>query len=108
MARPRRHLRRYLQLTLPALYLYAVHECVDKYLLSQRVVKPSLLITAATTALTPLFAHHFVVQQDLGLAGAAYAYVAVQVRGGAWRREPGVGGVGCSGTWGWPAPPTPT
>ncbi|KAL6750422.1 MATE efflux family protein [Haematococcus lacustris] len=69
---------RYLQLTLPALYLYTIHECVDKYLLSQGVVRPALAITAASTALTPVFAWWFVAHQGLGLEGAAWAYVAVQ------------------------------
>lgn len=55
-----------------------------RYLLSQRVVKPSLAITAVSTALTPLFAAYFVVQQGLGLEGAGYAYCAVQVGGGTW------------------------
>ena len=38
-----------------------------------------MIITTASTALTPLFAWWFVAQQGLGLEGAAYSYVAVQV-----------------------------
>lgn len=43
------------------------------------MVKPSLVITAISTALTPLFAAFFVVHKRMGLEGAGYAYCAVQV-----------------------------
>ncbi|KAG2451395.1 hypothetical protein HYH02_003996 [Chlamydomonas schloesseri] len=70
---------RYLVLTLPALYSYMVFDCVDKHLLAQGVVAPGVAITAAATALTPLYCWYFVNHLDLGLDGAAYAYVASQL-----------------------------
>ncbi|KAG2485830.1 hypothetical protein HYH03_015413 [Edaphochlamys debaryana] len=69
---------RYLQLTLPALYSYMVFDCVDKHLLAQNVVTPGVAITAVSTGLTPLFCWYFVNHLNLGLEGAAYAYVASQ------------------------------
>lgn len=53
---------RYLLLTLPALYSYMVFDCVDKHLLAQGVVTPGVAITAAATALTPLYCWYFVNQ----------------------------------------------
>ncbi|KAG2445740.1 hypothetical protein HXX76_000346 [Chlamydomonas incerta] len=70
---------RYLLLTLPALYSYMVFDCVDKHLLAQGVVTPGVAITAAATALTPLYCWYFVNHLNLGLDGAAYAYVCSQL-----------------------------
>ncbi|PNW75024.1 hypothetical protein CHLRE_12g499700v5 [Chlamydomonas reinhardtii] len=70
---------RYLLLTLPALYSYMVFDCVDKHLLAQGVVTPGVAITAAATALTPLYCWYFVNHLDMGLDGAAYAYVCSQL-----------------------------
>ena len=50
-------MHRYMCLSLPALYLHVLHECLDKYLLAQRVVKPGVIITIATTMLMPVFCY---------------------------------------------------
>ncbi|KXZ41992.1 hypothetical protein GPECTOR_228g509 [Gonium pectorale] len=70
---------RYLHLTLPGLYAYMVFDCVDKHLLAQGVTAPGVAITAASTAVTPLYCWFFVNHLELGLDGAAYAYVASQL-----------------------------
>jgi hypothetical protein len=69
---------RYLQLTLPALYSYMLWDCIDKHLLAQGVATPGVVITAVSTALTPLYCMWFVNHLHLGLDGAAYAYDCVQ------------------------------
>ena len=48
---------RYMRLSLPALYLHVLHECLEKFLLAQRVVQPGVVITAITTALTPMYCY---------------------------------------------------
>lgn len=69
----------YLSIVTPALLLYSVHDCVDRYLISQGVVKPSLIIASMCSALTPLLSWYFVSYTDQGLEGAGYAYCGVQV-----------------------------
>jgi len=62
----------------PALLLYSIHDCIDRYLISQGVVKPSLIVATICSGLAPLFAWYFVSHLDLGLTGAGYAYTSVQ------------------------------
>lgn len=46
---------RYLALITPCLYLSALSECIRKYLMAQTVVHPTLVATAVTTLLCPLY-----------------------------------------------------
>lgn len=50
-------LLRYLLLTLPALYLHSVHECMGRFLLAQGIVAPGVVISAITAAMTPVFCY---------------------------------------------------
>ena len=47
-------------LSLPALCLHIIHECLDKYLLAQRLVQPGVIITTITTALTPVYCYFLI------------------------------------------------
>ncbi|MEW5304049.1 MAG: hypothetical protein WDW36_006684 [Sanguina aurantia] len=69
---------RYLLLTLPALYLHSVHECMGRFLLAQGIVAPGVVISAITAAVTPVFCYVLVYKLEMQLDGAAYAYVATQ------------------------------
>ncbi|KAF5841993.1 MATE efflux family protein [Dunaliella salina] len=68
----------YLHIVTPALLLYSIHDCVDRYLISQGVVNPSLIVASICSGVAPLFAWFFVSHLDLGLEGAGYAYTSVQ------------------------------
>ncbi|MEW5311442.1 MAG: hypothetical protein WDW38_003157 [Sanguina aurantia] len=69
---------RYLLLTLPALYLHSVHECMGRFLLAQGIVAPGVVISAITAAVTSVFCYVLVYKLEMQLDGAAYAYVATQ------------------------------
>ncbi|GLC44103.1 hypothetical protein PLESTB_000929000 [Pleodorina starrii] len=69
---------RYLQLSLPALYSNMVFRCIDKHLLAQGVVTPGVAITAASTAMTPVYCWFFINHLGLQLDGAAYAFCCSQ------------------------------
>lgn len=68
----------YLHIVTPALLLYSIHDCIDRYLISQDIVKPSLVVASVCSALTPILSWYFVSHLDLGLEGAGYAYTSVQ------------------------------
>lgn len=70
---------RYLYLCIPCLFLTTTMECIRKYLQSQRAVKPAMAVAAAVLAASPLFFWLFVEQCQMGLDGAAYAFIACQV-----------------------------
>ena len=72
-------LRRYLHIVTPALLLYSIHDCIDRFLISQSVVRPSLTIASLCSSLTPLLSWLFISKQGMGLEGAGYAYLSVQV-----------------------------
>jgi hypothetical protein len=46
---------RFLHLIIPCLFLATLNECLRRYLLTQRVVIPGMVITALTGLLTPLY-----------------------------------------------------
>jgi len=68
----------YLHIVTPALLLYSIHDCIDRYLISQGVVNPSLVVAATCSGVAPLFAWLFVSHLEMGLEGAGYAYTSVQ------------------------------
>lgn len=70
---------RYLVLCIPCLFLTTTMECIRKYLQSQRAVKPAMAVAAAVLAASPLFFWLLVEQFQLGLDGAAFAFIACQV-----------------------------
>lgn len=70
---------RYLILCIPCLFLTTTMECVRKYLQSQRAVKPAMAVAAAVLVASPLFFWLLVEQCQLGLDGAAFAFIACQV-----------------------------
>jgi len=65
---------RYLRLISPTLYISVLQECVRRYLLAQRVVRPGMVITAVSTLLSPLYSYALMYRWRLGLDGAAYAF----------------------------------
>lgn len=70
---------RYLILCIPCLFLTTTMECLRKYLQSQRAVKPAMAVAAAVLAASPLFFWLLVERCQLGLDGAAFAFIACQV-----------------------------
>jgi MATE family multidrug resistance protein len=50
----------YLRLLLPCLFTSTASECLRKYLLSQQVVRPTMIATALVTAVAPLYYWTFV------------------------------------------------
>lgn len=70
---------RYLILCIPCLFLTTTMECLRKYLQSQRAVKPAMVVAGAVLAASPLFFWLLVEQCQMGLDGAAFAFIACQV-----------------------------
>jgi MATE family multidrug resistance protein len=70
---------RYLILCIPCLFLTTTMECIRKYLQSQRAVKPAMAVSAAVLVASPLFFWLLVEKFQLGLDGAALAFIACQV-----------------------------
>jgi MATE family multidrug resistance protein len=70
---------RYLILCIPCLFLTTTMECIRKYLQSQRAVKPAMAVSAAVLLASPLFFWLLVEKCQLGLDGAALAFIACQV-----------------------------
>lgn len=70
---------RYLIMCIPCLFLTTTMECIRKYLQSQRAVKPAMAVAAAVLVASPLFFWLLVEQCQLGLDGAALAFIACQV-----------------------------
>ncbi|WIA28922.1 hypothetical protein OEZ86_011446 [Tetradesmus obliquus] len=69
---------RYLWCILPTLFMGAVVECLKRYLLAQQVVLPGMVITMVTSCLCPLYNWLLIFKLQLGLTGAAYAFVLSQ------------------------------
>lgn len=70
---------RYLMLCIPCLFLTIAMECVRKFLQSQRVVAPMMMVAAFTTCIAPLYFWTFIFRLNLGLDGAAYAFICCQL-----------------------------
>lgn len=70
---------RYLILCIPCLFLTTAIECIRKYLQSQRAVKPAMTVAAVILAASPLFFWLLMDKLQMGLDGAALAFVACQV-----------------------------
>lgn len=70
---------RYLVWCTPCLFLTTALECTRRYLQAQRAVKPTMAVGAATLAASPLFFWMFMVEAQMGLDGAALAFITCQV-----------------------------
>lgn len=53
-------------------------QCMKKYLQAQHIVSPGMYANAASTLLAPLYFYALVNQLDLGLDGAAMAFILCQ------------------------------
>uniref|UniRef100_A0A383V4G4 Protein DETOXIFICATION n=1 Tax=Tetradesmus obliquus TaxID=3088 RepID=A0A383V4G4_TETOB len=70
---------RYLVLCTPCLFLTTAMECTRRYLQAQRAVKPTMAVGAATLAASPFIFWAFMVKAQLGLDGAALAFISCQL-----------------------------
>ncbi|KAF8063707.1 DTX14 [Scenedesmus sp. PABB004] len=73
----------YLWAITPTLFMAALTECLKRYLLAQRVVLPGMVVTIVTALAAPLYFWLLTARWQLGLLGAARAFVLSQGTGAA-------------------------
>jgi MATE family multidrug resistance protein len=70
---------RYLSISMPCIFIAIATDCLKKYLQAQHIVSPGMYATAAGTLMAPVFFYSLVYTLDLGLDGAAIAFVLCQM-----------------------------
>ncbi|GIL87425.1 hypothetical protein Vretimale_1667 [Volvox reticuliferus] len=66
---------RYLAIATPALFLSSISSCIYRYLVTQQEVRPPMICTCITAALCPAYNWLLIYRFQMGLDGAAWAFV---------------------------------
>ncbi|GLC40447.1 hypothetical protein PLESTB_001346900 [Pleodorina starrii] len=67
---------KYLAIATPAVFLASVSSCLYRYLVTQQEVRPPMICTLITAALCPAFNWLLIYKFQMGLEGAAWAFLA--------------------------------
>lgn len=71
----------YMRAIIPSLFLVSLQECLRKYLVTQGVVRPAMILTGLEVLMAPFFNWYFIYGCNMGLAGAAAALNASHATG---------------------------